>query len=70
MLRCSEWCGLLRLSFFFITIGGSLGSKVFPVVLHQCRPMKINKVRMKITESQSRDPRWEPIDTLCLGFCK
>ena len=21
---------------------------------------------MKITESQSQDPRWEPIDTLCL----
>ena len=29
-----------------------------------------NKVRMKITESQSQDLRWEPIDTLCLGFCK
>ena len=26
MLRCSEWCGLLRLSFVFITIGGSLDS--------------------------------------------
>ena len=24
MLRCSEWCGLLRLSFVFITVGGSL----------------------------------------------
>ena len=24
MLRCSQWCGLLRLSFVFITIGGSL----------------------------------------------
>ena len=22
---------------------------------------------MKITESQSQDPRWKPIDTLCLG---
>ena len=44
---------------------------MFAVVLHQCGPMKITKVRMKITESQSQDPRWEPIDTLCLqALCR
>ena len=26
----------------------------------------MTKVRMKITESQSQDSRWEPIHTLCL----
>ena len=56
-LICSEWCGLLRLSFVFITIGGSLDWNVFAVVLHQCGPMKITKVRKKITESQMQGRR-------------